>query len=104
MWILFPEIEQQDPEQQNKTPATKSGGFFDTAPSNKSKKPAPMTSIVAIMGAVAPRLSGKVSVSVLVTWSANPPRPFASTFLKTGAPAYAALSVTELPAPNREKA
>lgn len=53
MWILFPEIEQQDPEQQNKTPATKSGGFFDTAPSNKSKKPAPMTSIVAIMGAVA---------------------------------------------------
>jgi hypothetical protein len=41
------------PEQENRMPAIKSRRFPDAAPSTKSKKPAAMTSVAAIMRAVA---------------------------------------------------
>jgi len=65
---LLPDLEQQDPEQENRTPAIKSTGFSDTAPSTKSKNAAAMTSIAAIMRAVALGLSVRVSVIGLTKW------------------------------------
>jgi transposase len=51
--LCFQISSNKTPKQENRTPAIKSRGFSDTTPSTKSKNAAPMTSIAAIISAVA---------------------------------------------------